>query len=234
MLIELAIGLGGAAAYSDTLSAEVSRARVRVESFFEQPFPEPFDVQVFDHRADMDRALPAAWGIPETPCFAVGLGYADAIFLLHPDAWAEEACDHDPADEDATLNLVAHEITHVFHGQMNPTRDFTGAEELSWFIEGIAVLASGQLDDTRQDQARAVVTGPDSDITFGSLWSGRHRYALSGSMVAYLDHAYGRATLVALLDNTTMAETIAELGDGPDTLLDGWARWLTDSHAGAE
>jgi hypothetical protein len=43
----------------------------------------------------------------------------------------------------------------VYHGQFNPTRDFTGVDDLDWFIEGLAVFASGQLTKERLEQMAA-------------------------------------------------------------------------------
>ena len=52
--------------------------------------------------------------------------------------------------------LIAHELVHVYHGQRSPRPDFHGMDDVGWFVEGLAVLASGQLELHHRGRAQAV------------------------------------------------------------------------------
>ena len=41
------------------------------------------------------------------------------------------------------------EMTHVFHGHYNASPDFSDTDRIDWFVEGLAVYASGQCDAAR-------------------------------------------------------------------------------------
>jgi len=113
---------------------------------------------------------------------------------------------------------IAHELVQTFHGQHNPTRDFTGMDEAGWFDEGLAVYVSGQLDTGRMASA-ANGAAPDA---LASAWSGKYRYGVSGSLVAYIDDRFGRAALTGLLYETSTDEILAHLGLTEAALLADW------------
>ncbi|HET9864800.1 MAG TPA: hypothetical protein VFP37_15260 [Steroidobacteraceae bacterium] len=210
----------------DQVAHLVSKGRDDVETFFKARFPETIHVTVAASRAGFNQAFPAAWGMSQTECWMVGVGVADFLVLLSPSAWAREACDHDPADASELQRIVTHELVHVFHGQRNPSRDFTGAEELGWFIEGLAVLASGQLEAARLARTTEAVRAGDVPKTLNDAWSGPHRYGRAGSIVQYLDEKYGRTTLIALLPLVKQADLLARLGISEQQLLRDWQSWL--------
>ena len=58
-------------------------------------------------------------------------------------------------------------------------------------------------------------------------WSGKYRYGVSGSIVAYIDHKYGRDTILELLAVSSQAGLLAVLGVPEDALLEEWKGWLT-------
>ena len=126
----------------------------------------------------------------------------------------------------STIRKIAiHELMHVSHGQHHPVGDFTGSESIGWFIEGLAVLASGQLTEDRLARAQdAIAAGHPAALQ--SAWSGPDRYAVAGSLVAYIDATYGRQMLWDLLSVTNEAALLAALGLSESELLSPWRAWV--------
>lgn len=207
--------------------ADVASARALIEHFFGAPFAEPVNVTVGESRAALDAALPVAWGIAPSQCWMVGVGVADQFFLLTPSAWSDHAqvCDHAGSAEEVQ-GVIAHELTHAYHGQHNATRDFTGMDDLGWFVEGLAVLVSGQLEAEHAGDARAAIAANVAPTSLANAWSGRYRYGVSGSMVAYVDQRYGRAKIIELLAATTQQQALASLGVSEAQFLSDWRTWV--------
>jgi hypothetical protein len=214
----------------DTGAVEIERmtrvGKAEVERYFGHAFPEPVRLTVAPNRASFDAALPAAWDMGKSQCWMVGVGVADFLLVLSPQAWAKEACEHDPTDEAKTRRVVVHELTHVFHGQHNPTRDFSGADEIGWFVEGLAVVVSGQLDaEHRGDAAEAIARGA-APASLATAWSGRYRYGVSGSLVRYIEARYGRAMLFDLLPAKRQSDILGRLGVTEAELIQSWEAWV--------
>ena len=202
-----------------------NEAHDAVVAFWGKPFSAQVNVTLAADRANFDAGFPPEWGF-KSECWMVGAGVADFLLYLSPAAWAEQACEHDPDDARHVLDIAVHELAHVYHGQINPTRDFTGAEEIGWFVEGLAVVVAGQLDrDRYSDPVDAIQQGsvPDS---LRNAWSGQHRYAVAGSITNYIDKTYGRKVLYELMSVTTEAALLDKLGVTERQLLDAWRAWV--------
>jgi len=154
------------------------------------------------------------------------MGTADLMVVLSPQAWRKQACEHDPTNVEATHQLVRHELIHVYHGQFNPTRDFTGVDDLDWFIEGLAVLGSDQLTKGRLEHIQAAVSAGKIPSVLSQVWTGPNRYGFAGSLVHYVDQTWGRATTVRLLKVRSSAEALSLLGTSEKSLLSGWSTFL--------
>jgi hypothetical protein len=102
-------------------------------------------------------------------------------------------------------------------------------DELGWFVEGLAVLVSGQLDGPHAGDARAAIDAHWAPERLADAWSGRYRYGVSGSLVRYLDRRYGRATLKRLLSATDQAALLGRLHVSETELLEAWAASVVDS-----
>jgi hypothetical protein len=200
----------------------------QIESFFGAPFPEPVHFKVVADRAGFDEAV-AKYGLSPTQCWMVGMGTADVMVVLSPEAWTKQACEHDAKDLEATRLLIKHELIHVYHGQFNPTRDFTGVDDLDWFIEGLAVFGSGQLTKDRLDALHTAVAQGQTPTELSKIWTGPNRYGFAGSLVGYVDAKWGRATTVRLLKVKSTAEALAILGTDEKALLNGWRASLGKS-----
>jgi len=193
----------------------------QIERFFGAPFPEPVHFKMVADRKGFDDAV-AKYGLSPTQCWMVGMGTADVMVVLSPQAWAKQACEHDAKDTESTRLLVKHELIHVYHGQFNPTRDFTGVDDLDWFIEGLAVFGSGQLTKDRIDAVHAAIAQGQMPAELSKIWTGPNRYGFAGSLVAYVDSKWGRPTTVRLLKVRSTSEALNILGTNEKALLEGW------------
>jgi hypothetical protein len=209
------------------IQAMVARGRTVVANFFGAPMPHAFDLHVFPHRTGMLQFVQQKWQVSELPCWAVAMGSGSVLLVLSPAAWPAEACEHDPADRAATERIVAHELVHVFHGQHRVDAEFDHADDIAWFVEGLAVLASGQLDAAREQQAREVVAAGKGPTGLAAAWTGPARYAIAGTMARLVDERLGRARLVQLLDVSTTRELLAALGMTEAEFLAAWRSSLS-------
>jgi hypothetical protein len=207
------------------IHADLVRAEQRIQRLF-GGFRDTVSVRLFGDRVAFTEALRAAWGIPSTACWMVGGADDHVLYLLSPAAWEEEACEHED-DPDHVRRLVTHELAHVFHGQTNPSADLGELEEIGWFIEGFATWVSGQLDaEHAHDAAEAIAAGV-APARLADAWSGRYRYGVAGSMVAFIEDAWGRPALRALLTSTSQEELLRDLQLSEEEFLARWARWVT-------
>ena len=107
-----------------------------------------------------------------------------------------------------------------------PTRDFTGMEdELGWFCEGLATFESGQLEREHRDDARQALAAGAGPQQLATAWSGRYRYGVCGSLVAYLHQRCGDEALREMLGATTQPQLLAIAGLSEAELLAAWADW---------
>lgn len=210
------------AAWARDLDPLLLTAVAEVERSFGQPFLEPFEVVILADRAAFDASFPPEWGLGKTECWMVAAGVADSLRLLSPRVWKSEACEHDPADALHVQNLLADETVHVYHGQRNPSPDFTGVVGIDWFVEGLATYASGQLESGELAPAREAIESGKGPAALGQAWSGKYRYGVAGSLVAFLDHRLGRARLFDLLAATSQEELLALIGMDEQELLASW------------
>ncbi|MFC1475379.1 hypothetical protein ACFLQW_00070 [Candidatus Zixiibacteriota bacterium] len=212
------------------LQSWLNTGSVEVESFLPARFQSKFGVYVFPDRATLDKQWAADWGVPgfASQCWMVASGVAHRLDLLTPWVWKSAACEHDPADSTATRLLLVHELVHVFHGQHNPIPDFTGLDSIGWFLEGLAVLVSGQLDSARQADAMQLVNAGKTPAELRLFWSGNARYAISGSLVAFIHRQYGPEQFARLLPATTQGEILKILGTTEKELIQNWAASLAE------
>jgi hypothetical protein len=216
------------AAYS--LPEVVDAAQKDVVSFFGAPYPAPFDVRTFPDRPSLDAFVAQRWKMPRTECWMVAMGSGSVLVLLDPGVWKAQACEHDGADARHIRQIITHELVHVFHGQHCPQPEFDGMDDMGWFVEGLAIFASGQLDAERLAQARAAAaSGLPHHLS--EAWSGNARYALAGSLVAYVDRMYGRATINRLMAATTNDQLLGTLGTTEERLLTDWRAWVATATA---
>lgn len=208
------------------LETYLSNGNELIEAYFGEPLRDGVVVEVYPSRDKFTAAFPPEWGMSETACWMVAAGVTDRMIILSPRVWEEEACEHDPNDAQHVQDIVVHELVHVFHGQHNPTGDFTGAEEVGWFVEGLAVHVSGQLGHGHLAEPREAIEQGVAPTRLVDAWSGKYRYGVSGSLVAFMDQTYGREVIRRMLAVTNQDELLALAGVTEDELLDQWRQFV--------
>ena len=195
-----------------------------INKFFGKDFKQKFDIYIFSERDSLDKQWQKDWNRPEfkSECWMVASGIAHRLDILSPRMWKTQACEHDVEDTAATRKLITHELVHVFHGQYNPSPTFDNIENIDWFVEGIAVFASGQLDDERYKRAKSFILNNEGPTKLADIWKGENKYGLAGSMVKYIDNKHGREILVELLQYTKATEILTTLGVSEEDLIKDW------------
>lgn len=218
--------LAGCSAPQTRIERDLGSGERRVAGYFGERFLREYQVRLFDDRQAFADWTEGRFGFRADACWMVALGVGDTLALLRPETWREQACEHDPDDERHVRRIIAHELVHVFHGQHQADPDFNGMDEYGWFLEGLAVYVSGQYDAARAAQAREAIARGEIPDALQRVWSGQARYALAGSLVAYIEQRYGRKTIVSLLPVNSTTEALSRLGLSERELLDAWTNWL--------
>jgi hypothetical protein len=213
-----------------TLKAHVEAGRKTIETFFGKPFKQSFTVEVLPNRAAFDDYVQRRWKAPKTQKWMVASGVADRMVILSPRVWKTEAVEHNPADDKHIRDLVAHELVHVYHGQFNPRPDFDGMDDLGWFVEGLAVYVSGQLERSHRNAGRDAIAAGKAPTRLADAWSGRYRYGVSGSLVEFIDRRDGRKMIRKLLPAISNDEALKILGTTEAKFLDAWKARTADNH----
>ena len=206
------------------LKQYIEQGQQKVERFFSQPFKQAFEVEVFPDRAAFDQYFHKRWKFPKTEAWMVASGVADRMVILSPRVWKTQAAEHDPADAEHLRELIAHELVHVYHGQHNPRPDFDGMDDSGWFVEGLAVYVSGQLERSHRTAARDALKAGKAPTRLADAWSGRYRYGVSGSMVEFVDQRYGREVVKKLLPVVSNEEALKLLNTTEGEFLEAWKR----------
>jgi hypothetical protein len=213
------------------VDAHVTHAVRSIEPFFGVALPRPFRVRILPDRAALDAFWRAEWEQPAefaSECWMVASGDVDMLSLLSPRVWKEQACEHDPDDDAHVRLLLTHEVIHVLHHQLHPRQGLDLDDSIGWFVEGVAVFGSGQLGDGHLATAREALDAGAAPAELERAWSGKYRYGVSGSLVAYVDHCWGRRKLVELMRTSTEEQLLGALGITEPDLLSTWAVWVRD------
>ncbi len=212
-------------------SGMIDRGMGDAVGFFRAPYVHAFDVYVHPTRSSLDSTWRVEWKMPEfrSECWMVASGVATRLDLLSPSTWDTASCDHTTKDRVGMQRVITHELVHVFHGQHNPSPDFGDVSGLDWFVEGLATYASGQCDSARMAQVRKAVADHEVPQVLEKFWTGKWKYALSGSTVMYIDSKYGRDTLVGLLKITRLPDVLDTLHTTESEFLKGWRAFVLES-----
>ena len=195
-----------------------------IVTFFGNAFQDTFNVYIFPDRLSLDKQWQQDWGDPKfrSECWMVASGVGHRLDILSPNAWNKEACDHNANDSTEIRQVIWHELIHVFHGQNNPDHTFSYIEKLDWLVEGVATFVSGQLDEKRLQRIKQMINDDRTPSSLDNFWKGQEKYGLSGSIVAYINKAYGREKLFHLLKFTNKQEALKFLGLSEEQLLKAW------------
>lgn len=170
------------------------------------------------------------WKVPDfkSECWMVASGAAHKLDILSPEKWATESCEHTYDDKLKTQQLITHELFQVYHGQVNKSPYFSDAEGIDWFVEGLATYASGQCDDGRLREIIKALRENKAPASLDDFWTGRMKYGLSGSLVLYIDHTFGREKLKELMKFNKRSEILASLNITEADLLKAWKKYMIE------
>jgi len=203
-----------------------------VEGFFQTPFSSYFHIYIHPTRTSLDNTWQKDWNLPSftSECWMVASGTAKKLDVISPKKWDSLACEHSYVQRLKVKRLLTHELVHVYHGQKNTSPDFSETMGIDWFVEGLAVYVSGQLDSDRLNRLKTFLkNNPGSPPTLNHFWKGKNKYGLSGSMVKYIDKKYGRDKLYELLSYNTLDSLLSSLNISEIRLIQQWKRSLLES-----
>lgn len=218
-------GVGDAGA----VARMIEDCSAEVEAFFGEPYATPFEARVVGTHEGLERLAREKWQAPELPCWAVAMGSGSGLMMIEPTRWAEESCEHRDDGEEQVRGILRHELVHVYHGQHHVDSEFMESDAIGWYIEGLAVYASGQLDEKRIVQAQEAVSSGQGPVKVEDAWSGAARYAIAGSMAKFIDERTGGERRIELLSSRTTPEILAAAGfEAESGFLEAWGEWLGD------
>jgi hypothetical protein len=103
---------------------------------------------------------------------------------------------------------------------------FSNTENIDWFVEGVATYASGQLNQTRIKEIKESIAEKNVPSSLDSVWMGKLKYGLSGSVVMYIDKQYGRQKLKELLKYNKKEQILTALSIAEEDLLSKWKKFI--------
>lgn len=206
--------------------------RKAVQAFFDNRYRSLFEIYIHPGRASLDSTWQKDWNMPQfrSECWMVASGVASRLDLLSLQQWRSQSCEHDERNRAETQQLLTHELVHVYHGQINPGKDFSATDKLDWFVEGLAAYVSGQINQSKRRQVREAITENKIPSSLDDFWKGSIRYQLSGCLVRYIDKTWGRKKLAALLRLTTKQSLLAALHVKEAELIAGWKQFEIKGH----
>ncbi len=195
-----------------------------IHQFFGSDFKQDFDVYLFSERDSLDKQWQKDWNMPDfkSQCWMVASGIAHRLDILSPRIWETQACEHNSKDTITTQKLIIHELVHVFHGQHNPSPTFEHVENIDWLVEGLAVYASGQLDEERYERAKTFMQTEEGPDKLANIWKGEHKYGLAGTLAKFIDDTYGRKALIQLISLTKADDVLQTLAITEEELIKRW------------
>ncbi len=199
-----------------------------VNLFFHSSYKDTFTVYIHPNRHSLDSTWQKDWGVSDfkSECWMVASGIATKLDVLSLHQWKTEACEHDATDTLHTQQLITHELVHVYHGQLNASPDFSATEGIDWFVEGLATYAAGQCDGARIAPVKQAVVANTAPTQLNDFWKGQMKYGMSGTMVMYIDHQFGRKKLISMLPLSKKVQILAILGLEEETLIQGWKAFV--------
>jgi hypothetical protein len=199
-----------------------------VKTFFHSSYTKEFNVYIHPNRNSLDSTWQKDWDMPnfKSECWMVASGVDRKLDMISPKLWDKEACEHIYSETNKTQNLITHELVHVYHGQQNISPDFSDTEGIDWFVEGLATFASGQCDSIRIKEVKKAIDNNTIPKSLDNFWTGKIKYGLSGSVVMFIDHKYGRVKLKELLHLNKKAAIFSILKTTESEFLDDWKKYI--------
>lgn len=193
-------------------------------TFFSAAPLQPFSIAIYPDRTTLTERWRIAWQLPsfQPECWLIAAAWSTELDLLSPRVWSRDACGHDAGNQTHIRNVLAHEVVHVLHGQLGQHANLGSLLNAQWFTEGLAVYISGMLDVEYAGVARVRLDAGFAPAALADVWNDRANYALSGSLVRFIDRRYGRTALRDLLTVRSNAAILTRLGVTEGELLAAW------------
>ena len=197
-------------------------------SFFNSSYKKRFSVFIHPGRQSLDSVWQKDWNMPtfKSECWMVASGVATKLDIISPKLWDKQSCEHIYSETTRTQQLITHELVHVYHGQLNISPDFSNSEGIDWFVEGLATFAAGQCDSSRMAEVKKAISENNTPKNLDEFWKGKIKYGLSGSVVMYIEHKYGRNKLNELLPFNRKSEILSVLKTTESELLTEWKKYI--------
>lgn len=210
--------------YSEFISTGIKSAT----SFFYGSYKKGFSVFIHPDRQSLDSVWQKDWNMPEfkSECWMVASGVATKLDIISPKLWDKQSCEHIYSETKHTQQLITHELVHIYHGQLNTSPDFSNTEGIDWFVEGLATFAAGQCDTSRMAEVKKAILENKIPGSLEEFWKGKIKYGLSGSVVMYIDHQYGRTKLNELLPLNKKSAILSVLKTTEQELLAEWKKYI--------
>ena len=201
-----------------------------VEEFFQSSYISDFNIYIHPSRSSLDSAWQKDWNMPDfkSECWMVASGISNKLDIISPKKWDSLACEHSYSNSIKTQRLITHELAHVFHGQQNKSPDFSSVTGIDWFVEGLAVYASGQCDSIRILEVKKALSENKIPETLDKFWTGNLKYGLSGTVVLYLDKKFGRDKIVSLLKFNNIEDLLNALNTTEFEIINGWNEYMKE------
>jgi hypothetical protein len=95
-----------------------------------------------------------------------------------------------------------------------------------WFVEGLAVHVSGQVERSRPWAARDAFKSGKRPANLAAAWSDRCDYGVCGSMVEFVDNHFGRDVVKKLPVVVTNEEALHVLKTTEGEFLEEWRAYV--------
>lgn len=199
-----------------------------ISSFFGMMFKHKASVHIFPDRRSLDKQWQTAWGDStfRSECWMVASGVADRLDVVSPRIWTLEKCEHNGESKKEIKEILCHELVHCFHAQHNPSPDFGAAEDMDWFIEGLATYVSGQLTSEKKEELKKLNEENKLPNELKKIWKGKYKYAMAGSMVEFILVKFGKRNIVGLLNLIKTKDALDHLQVNEADLIKGWKDYL--------
>ncbi len=199
-----------------------------VKKFFNEPYKLKFDIYIHPNRDSLDSTWSEDWNEPgfRSECWMVASGVGKRLDLLSPRTWDSLACEHPTSNKEEMQRVITHELFHVIHGQFNISNDFSNTEKIDWFVEGLATYASGQLDKNKLSSVKDAVANSKVPTSLDKFWTGKLRYALSGSTILFIDKTWGRNKLKGLLPFNRKDDLLRSLNITETEFMARWKEFI--------
>ena len=211
------------AQWAAQLLSDAKAGRALITQFFSLDTLADIRVQVYPDRSTMEPAWRTIFNAPNMKfqCWMIANASRQLVVMLSPRVWAAQTCGHSATDARYVARMVTHELVHMLHRRVLSDASVNGFGGNWWWIEGLAVYASGQFDAGMAAHARQGLS-QSPPASLATMMETNFGYAFAGSVVAYIDRTRGRSPMIALTFAPTADALFSMLGVSSGELFEAW------------